>query len=215
MPPRPAIASGTFPRRACLAATALALAAVAGLLWVSIEDGWLRQVCFVVMSLGSLSTVLFNGNPLMKLDGYFALCDSLDLPNLSDRSSRLHLHAWQRLAHRLFGVEPPPEDGGVVAGDRIERLAGDIAAMFMPAAHGFDASQRRQRFPLRDKTLGADMKRHQRIGIGGDDIGASGNELLMHLADDIGAVHQCQRRPFRLAERGADARQFPAHATVE
>lgn len=101
----------------------LALAAVAALLWVSIEDGWLRQACFVVMSLGSLSTVLFNGNPLMKLDGYYVLCDSLDLPNLSDRSSRLHLHAWQRLVHRLFGVEAPNEDGGVVAGDRIERIA--------------------------------------------------------------------------------------------
>ena len=101
----------------------LALAAVAGLLWVSIEDGWLRQVCFVVMSLGSLSTVLFNGNPLMKLDGYFALCDSLDLPNLAERSSRVHLHAWQRLLHRLFGVEAPTEDGGVAAGDLTERLA--------------------------------------------------------------------------------------------
>ena len=101
----------------------LALAAVAGLLWVSIEDGWLRQVCFVVMSLGSLSTVLFNGNPLMKLDGYFALCDSLDLSNLAERSSRVHLHAWQRLLHRLFGVEAPTEDGGVAAGDLTERLA--------------------------------------------------------------------------------------------
>src|SRR5262249_18028953 len=42
-----------------------------------------------VMVLCSVSTVVFNANPLMRFDGYYMLADWLEIPNLRDRSNRL------------------------------------------------------------------------------------------------------------------------------
>ena len=36
----------------------------------------------------SVSTVLFNANPLMRYDGYYVLADWLEIPNLRDRANR-------------------------------------------------------------------------------------------------------------------------------
>ncbi len=38
------------------------------------------------MVIGGVSTVLFNGNPLLRFDGYYMLSDLLDVPNLGPRS---------------------------------------------------------------------------------------------------------------------------------
>jgi putative peptide zinc metalloprotease protein len=47
-----------------------------------------------------VTTVLFNANPLVSFDGYYVLCDLLDLPNLASRS-----RAWwaDRLRSLAFG----------------------------------------------------------------------------------------------------------------
>jgi putative peptide zinc metalloprotease protein len=76
-----------------------------------------------VMSLGGLSTLLFNGNPLMRLDGYYALCDGLDLPNLAARSGRAHTRWWRRQALRLLRLKPDEDDTGAMATDALERWA--------------------------------------------------------------------------------------------
>lgn len=101
----------------------LVLAAFAAIIWLTVEDGWIRQAAFVVMSLGGLSTLLFNGNPLMKLDGYYVLCDSLDLPNLAGRSGKVLGHFWRSLAFRALRIPQDPDDVGVVAADAMERWA--------------------------------------------------------------------------------------------
>ena len=104
-------------------AVELALAALAAIVWLNVEDGWVRQVAFVVMSLGGLSTLLFNGNPLMKLDGYYVLCDVLDLPNLAGRSGKMLSHLWRRLVLGLVRIPMDVDDVGVVAADKVERWA--------------------------------------------------------------------------------------------
>lgn len=90
----------------------LTLAAIGFLLWVAVEDGWMREIAFVLMTLGGMSTLLFNGNPLMKLDGYFVLSDALNVPNLAQRSARVMertlTHGWARLLRwPLPGVRTP------------------------------------------------------------------------------------------------------------
>ena len=40
------------------------------------------------MVLCSVSTVVFNANPLMRFDGYYILADWLEIPNLRERSNR-------------------------------------------------------------------------------------------------------------------------------
>lgn len=78
----------------------LALAAFAALLWFSIEPGLPRDLCLVIMMICGVSTLVVNGNPLLRFDGYYILTDLLDLPNLALRSS-----AWwsQWLRRRLTG----------------------------------------------------------------------------------------------------------------
>lgn len=81
----------------------LAMAAVAALLWQGLQPSLLRDLCLLVIVTGLLSTVLVNGNPLLRFDGYFLLCDWLDLRNLAQRSSRW----WGDIAtRRVLGVAP-------------------------------------------------------------------------------------------------------------
>ena len=101
----------------------LALAALAAIVWLNVEDGWIRQASFVVMSLGGLSTLLFNGNPLMKLDGYYVMCDALDLPNLAGRSGRMMGQVWRSLFMGVLGAPRDAFDNSVTAADAFERWA--------------------------------------------------------------------------------------------
>ena len=80
----------------------LTLAALALMVWLNVQPGLLRDFAFVTMVIASVSTVMFNGNPLLRFDAYFILCDALDLPNLSTRSK-----AWWRSAIvRAMGGTP-------------------------------------------------------------------------------------------------------------
>jgi putative peptide zinc metalloprotease protein len=80
---------------------ALALAA-----WLAIEPGPARDVAFVAAFIGAVSTLLFNANPLVRFDGYHALTDALQLPNLAGRSARYWLQMLQALVLRLKPAEP-------------------------------------------------------------------------------------------------------------
>lgn len=62
------------------------MAACAMLLWPWMEPGLARSFLYQVILIGTVSTLLFNGNPLLKFDAYFVLADYLELPNLAKRS---------------------------------------------------------------------------------------------------------------------------------
>jgi putative peptide zinc metalloprotease protein len=80
----------------------LILAALAMIVWVNAEEGLTRALAFNVMLIGGVSTLLFNGNPLLKFDGYYVLSDVLEIPNLFTRANRYLGFLIQRY---LFGVE--------------------------------------------------------------------------------------------------------------
>lgn len=83
----------------------LLLAALAALLWWVTQPGMLNQVCLIVMVLGSVNTLLVNGNPLLRYDGYYLLADALGIVNLWQRSrARLGeiAESW------LLGIAAPP-----------------------------------------------------------------------------------------------------------
>ncbi|MGB7325077.1 MAG: site-2 protease family protein, partial [Rubripirellula sp.] len=64
----------------------LAVAAIAAIAWTQLTDPVVRFHLFNVMLTGSLTTLLFNANFLMRFDGYYLLSDILDLPNLAASS---------------------------------------------------------------------------------------------------------------------------------
>lgn len=78
------------------------LASIATIIWVNAEDGLVRALAFNVMVIGGVSTLLFNGNPLLKFDGYYILSDWLEMPNLAPRGTR---YLGYLINRHLFGVE--------------------------------------------------------------------------------------------------------------
>ncbi len=71
----------------------LILASFATFLWWFSEDGMFRFLCLSVMFICSVSTVVFNGNPLLRFDGYYITMDLLEIPNLRQKSSEI-LKRW-------------------------------------------------------------------------------------------------------------------------
>ena len=74
--------------------------------WNTVPDTFYNNLCLNLMVVCSVSTVLFNGNPLMRYDGYYVLADWLEIPNLRDRSNRY----LQNVAMEYgLGIEVQPE----------------------------------------------------------------------------------------------------------
>lgn len=73
------------------------LASAAFAMWLLLEPGLLRDAAFAVAFIGGVSTLVVNGNPLLRFDGYHVLCDAFELPNLAPRSARL----WRSLVKRV------------------------------------------------------------------------------------------------------------------
>ena len=64
----------------------LIMAATATFLWWNSHEGLFNQMCLNVMFVSSVSTLLFNANPLMRFDGYYILSDILEIPNLRSKA---------------------------------------------------------------------------------------------------------------------------------
>ncbi len=103
----------------------LALAALAMFVWVLVEPGFVRALAFNTMLVAGVSTLVFNGNPLLRYDGYYILADLLEMPNLGQRANRYVGHLVERFAFGLPDTDPQ-------ASGRAERLwlAGYALASF-------------------------------------------------------------------------------------
>lgn len=78
------------------------LAAIAMMVWVSVEPGLIRAIAYNVILIGSVSTLLFNGNPLLRFDAYYILADAINIPNLGRRANEYLGYLMQRY---LFGAK--------------------------------------------------------------------------------------------------------------
>lgn len=81
----------------------LTLASIAALVWVITEPGtFVHRGAFLAVLLGGFATVLSNANPLIPLDGYYALSDWLEIPNLRGRA----FEYWAWLGKRfVLGID--------------------------------------------------------------------------------------------------------------
>ncbi|MDF1837580.1 MAG: HlyD family efflux transporter periplasmic adaptor subunit [Planctomycetota bacterium] len=86
----------------------LLFAALAVIAWSVMPPGLWRSVMHNVVMLASVITIGFNINPLMRYDGYYALSDYLEIPNLRARSSAEGVRLLKRL---VLGLRSPGENG--------------------------------------------------------------------------------------------------------
>lgn len=90
----------------------LFLAAVAILVWVNVEPGLVRSVAFNVVLIAGVSTILFNGNPLLRFDGYYIFSDLVEIPNLGGRSNRFLAYLAKRFLLGLPELKNPADTPG-------------------------------------------------------------------------------------------------------
>ena len=64
------------------------IASLALFLWLEVEPGITRAVLYNIMLIAGVSTVMFNGNPLLRYDGYYILSDVTQIPNLRARAQQ-------------------------------------------------------------------------------------------------------------------------------
>lgn len=74
----------------------LFLASLAAIVWANTAPGLLNSLSFNIMIIGSVSSLIFNGNPLLKFDAYYILSDLLRLPNLFKNSSSQWLYFFNK-----------------------------------------------------------------------------------------------------------------------
>lgn len=86
----------------------LSLAGLATLAWSLTADGALRNGLFFLATTSWVLSLTINASPFMRFDGYYILCDLLDLPNLHERAGIL-AKTWLR--RNLLGfADPWPEN---------------------------------------------------------------------------------------------------------
>jgi putative peptide zinc metalloprotease protein len=78
----------------------LVLASLATYLWAIVQPGPLQQILWNIMVIASISTLIFNANPLMRFDGYYIMTDWIEVPNLCNKSRSFIAYQVKRL---IFG----------------------------------------------------------------------------------------------------------------
>jgi len=74
--------------------------------WYTTAFPVVNNIALAVMVLCSVSTVVFNANPLMRFDGYYIASDWLEIPNLREKANR---YLNNLFLDKCLGVEVPPE----------------------------------------------------------------------------------------------------------
>jgi len=82
------------------------LATIATFIWWFAQPGLVQEISLKIMVVSSISTVLFNGNPLLRFDGYYILSDLLEIPNLNQKST---LALTTLLGRHWLGLEIPDD----------------------------------------------------------------------------------------------------------
>ena len=93
-------------------AVELFIAALALFLWANMEPGTIRSSLYNMIFIAGVSSVLFNGNPLLRYDAYYMLGDLLEIPNLGPRGLRYLGYLAQRHLFGLRDLEPPLSTSG-------------------------------------------------------------------------------------------------------
>jgi putative peptide zinc metalloprotease protein len=86
------------------------VAALAVFVWANTGPGTLHNLCYNMMFVASVSTVVFNINPLLRYDGYYILTDLIEMPNLYQHSLQQLRYLVERYLFGLKKVESPAQN---------------------------------------------------------------------------------------------------------
>jgi putative peptide zinc metalloprotease protein len=79
------------------------LASLATYIWVYTQPKTvINQMALNTMVVASLNSIMFNGNPLLRYDGYYFLMDLMEIPNLKQKGSG---YLWYLMQRYVLGVK--------------------------------------------------------------------------------------------------------------
>lgn len=81
------------------------LASICAFVWWFTHPGWVHYIALNILFLSSVSTIVFNANPLLKYDGYFMLADFWEIPNLAQKA---RIAMLSKLRVWTLGMKPIP-----------------------------------------------------------------------------------------------------------
>ncbi|NLS93241.1 MAG: hemolysin D [Planctomycetaceae bacterium] len=82
------------------------LASICTYIWWFTDEGLLHYLCLNVMFISSVSTILFNANPLLRYDGYYIVADLVEIPNLRQKATSI---LSRKMGQWFLGLEPPDD----------------------------------------------------------------------------------------------------------
>jgi len=88
----------------------LFVASIAGFIWLLVGDihSLVAQLSFNAMLIASVTTIVFNANPLLRYDGYYILSDYLEIPNLRQKSTEYTMGLIKRHIFKVKLTQPLP-----------------------------------------------------------------------------------------------------------
>ncbi len=91
----------------------LFVAALLVFFWVNVGDktSLPAVLAYNAMLIASVSTLVFNANPLLRYDGYYILSDFLEIPNLRQKSTEYALGLIKRHVFQIKAQQPLPPVG--------------------------------------------------------------------------------------------------------
>ncbi len=82
------------------------ISAIAVFVWWNTQSGLVHHLCLNLFFVTTITTVIFNANPLMRFDGYYMMSDFLEIPNLRPKADRLLRESF---AWYCLGIESRPD----------------------------------------------------------------------------------------------------------
>lgn len=82
------------------------LASICTFLWWFSQPGLFHNLCIDVMFISSVTTIIFNANPLLRYDGYYILSDLTEIPNLRQKATTI---LSRKMGEWCLGLEPPED----------------------------------------------------------------------------------------------------------
>ena len=84
----------------------IVLSALAIFIWWNTRPGLVHHLAMNVFFVTTISTVIFNANPLMRFDGYYMMSDLLEIPNLRPKAEKLLRESF---GWYCLGIESRPD----------------------------------------------------------------------------------------------------------
>ena len=90
----------------------LFIASIAVVVWANTSTGTVHIIAYNMIFIASISTLIFNGNPLLRFDAYYVLSDLLEIPNLGQRSRNYLYYLIRKYCWKVKAAHNPAHTSG-------------------------------------------------------------------------------------------------------